>query len=361
MKIALIESFFGGSHKAWALGVQRIPELDVELFTLSPRHWKWRMHGGAISLAKRFNESDFEADLILASDMIDLSTFLALTRRKSQNTPSAIYFHENQFAYPSNISTTKAERQRDLHYSFINYISALSADKVFFNSKYNRDSFFEGLKRSLKHYPDKRNMSSIDEIAAKTSVLPLGIDLRPFDAFERSPNDLPVILWNHRWEHDKNPEEFFEQLFRLNDEGFAFKLIVLGEAYGKKPEIFELARKRLAEKIIHFGYVESFAEYARLVKSADILPVSSNQDFFGISIVEASYCGVHVLLPKRLAYPEIIDFSEFFYEENNFYDALKGLIVNLPQDRNTLAQQVSRYDWSLMSKSYLEAFKQIIV
>ena len=71
----------------------------------------------------------------------------------------------------------------------------------------------------------------------------------------------------------------------------------------------------LETNIVHFGFCESFSEYAQWLWKADILPVTSNQDFFGISIIEASYCETYPLLPERLSYPELFDIktnSEIF-------------------------------------------------
>ena len=77
MRIALLESYYGGSHKAWADGYQRFSRHDVELITLPAQFWKWRMQGAAITFARLL---DWQPDLILASSMIDLSIFRALTR-----------------------------------------------------------------------------------------------------------------------------------------------------------------------------------------------------------------------------------------------------------------------------------------
>ena len=58
------------------------------------------MHGGAVTLARMFMESELQPDLILTTDMLDLTIFLSLTRSRTANIPTAIYFHENQLSYP---------------------------------------------------------------------------------------------------------------------------------------------------------------------------------------------------------------------------------------------------------------------
>ncbi|MCS7260956.1 MAG: DUF3524 domain-containing protein, partial [Anaerolineae bacterium] len=76
---------------------------------------------------------------------------------------------------------------------------------------------FAELPRLLKHFPDYNELETIEALRAKSTVLPLGIDLTRLDAFRpaarKRPNTPPLILWNHRWEYDKNPCEFFEALY----------------------------------------------------------------------------------------------------------------------------------------------------
>ncbi|NHZ72438.1 MAG: DUF3524 domain-containing protein, partial [Aquificales bacterium] len=71
MKITLVSPYHGGSHKAWAEGYQQHSTHEVSLLTLPDRFWKWRMHGGAVTLARRFVENGRFPDLILATDMLD--------------------------------------------------------------------------------------------------------------------------------------------------------------------------------------------------------------------------------------------------------------------------------------------------
>jgi len=141
MKILLIEPYYTGSHKKWAEGLKKHSSHHIKILSMKGQFWKWRMHGGAVTLAKIFNTMDWKPDLILSTDMLDLTTFLALTRAKSNGVPTAIYFHENQISYPWSPRDRDILNKRDNHYGFINYSSALTASKVFFNSNFHMKTF----------------------------------------------------------------------------------------------------------------------------------------------------------------------------------------------------------------------------
>jgi glycosyltransferase involved in cell wall biosynthesis len=364
MKVLLVEPFFSGSHRQWAESFQKYSRHEVEILNLKGRHWKWRMFGGAVSLAEDFLKGSYQPDLILATDMLDLTTFLALTRTHTHNIPVTFYFHENQITYPWKGDSGGPGAELNRQYGFINYTSALAADEVFFNSAYHRQIFLEGLTAFLKGFPDRRELQNVEMINKKSSVLYLGMDLAALDGYDPVIKaDTPVLLWNHRWEYDKNPDLFFETLFRLKQEGIAFKLIVSGESYGKVPPVFKQAQQQLKEEILHFGYTQSRQEYAELLHSADILPVTSDQDFFGGSIVEAIYCNCFPLLPDRLAYPEHIPperkDQHIYSDEEDFYAMLKQLLLEKPfsNSRKTYKNFVTQYDWSTLAGSYDEALE----
>jgi glycosyltransferase involved in cell wall biosynthesis len=369
LKILLVEPYYTGSHAAWAEGYARHSEHQIDILSLQGRFWKWRMHGGAVTLARKFLASSLNPDLILATDMLDLTTFLALTRSRTALLPVAIYFHENQLTYPWSPTDRDIARKRDKHYGFINYASALAADALLFNSGYHQDSFLAALPQLLKHFPDYNELKTIDQIRAKSRVLSLGLDLRRFDQFRPSasnPPDLsrPLILWGHRWEYDKGPEEFFEALSILSERGLDFDLAVLGENFSQRPEVFLAAEKRLARHIVQFGYADSLADYAKWLWRADILPVTSHQDFFGASVVEALYCDTFPLLPKRLAYPYLIPPE---YQPHCFYDDFEDLLARLTEAITNIAQSrgfslrpvVAQYDWQNQAKRYDELFLEL--
>jgi glycosyltransferase involved in cell wall biosynthesis len=183
----------------------------------------------------------------------------------------------------------------------------------------------------------------------------------------------PLLLWNHRWEEDKNPSEFFRALYALDERGLEFEVAILGENFSKSPVVFEEARQRLGSRVAHYGFVKDYGEYARWLKRADILPVTSAHDFFGCSVVEAMYCGVYPILPRRLAYPE-----HFMVEEGAqgpgsgddafFYDDFSGLMERLERAlgaidetrrrASLLRERVLRYGWEQMAGVYDEELER---
>ena len=336
MDILLVEPYFSGSHRSWAKGYQSFTSHNIQILSLPGKFWKWRMHGGAITLAKQFMEMDFSPDLILATDMLDLTTFLSLTKSRTAQIPNVVYFHENQLSYPWSASDKNVEEKRN-HYGFINLTSALSADHVLFNSKYHLDSFHRESLKLLKNFPDYNELESIEEIKYKSRVLYLGMDLSKFDDYQTKEKGSPLILWNHRWEYDKNPEPFFQCLYQLQKNDIMFEVVVLGENFHTAPNIFDRAKERLKKQIVHFDYCEDFSEYAKWLWKADIIPVTSNQDFFGGSVVEAIYCGTYPILPRRLTYPELLterDYNSHFYDnDSELYNKVEKAILNIAETR----------------------------
>lgn len=349
MKIYYIEPFFGQSHKEWICSYQRYSSHEVEIFSLSGRFWKWRMQGGAISLADQVNSKEVP-DLFLISGMIDLPLFMSLLDPKFKKTPISLYFHENQFVYPEGENAKKNQRE---HYSFINFKSALVADKVYFNSRFNKESFFDGARELLKKMPDLVEPSWIERVLLKSKVLPLGIERKR--AKRSARRELPLILWNHRWEHDKNPEEFFKLLYELKDEGVGFELAVVGQSYKNSPEVFNNARGLLDEEIVFWGF-QTKEVYLEILETADLMPVTSHHDFFGISVVEATMSGVFPILPNRLAYPENFP-NEFLYTGySELKEKTKKALLERPRVEENLINNLKRFDWEFMVQVYDEEF-----
>ncbi len=312
LNVLALEPWYGGSHRSFLDGLTAHTRHHIVPITMAARFWKWRMQGGAVTLARKTIQAvaqGFQPHVIFASSMVNVPAFLALTRAHLRATPVVLFFHENQLTYPLAPGTP-----RDHTYSYINYLSALAADRVVFNSAFHRDEFLEALPRLLQAFPDYTHLNTVGEIQARARVLHLGLPLQAHDTYaaDRTPHawgpamEPPTILWNQRWEYDKNPEAFFRLLGRLDDVGCRFRLILAGEHFEGQPVDFAAAFERYAGRILHYGYAENFEEYSRLLHQADLVVSTAHHEFFGIAILEAIYCGCHPLLPRRLSYPELI-------------------------------------------------------
>ncbi|MBN1884758.1 MAG: DUF3524 domain-containing protein [Candidatus Krumholzibacteriota bacterium] len=366
MRIVILEPWLAGSHGAWASGYAARSAHEVSVLGLPGRHWKWRMHGGAVTLARRYREEGHGADLLLATDMCDLALFLALTRDLAAGTPAAVFFHENQLTYPWPGDDPDPALGRDVHYAFVNLASALAADAVFFNSPYHMADFLGALPGFLGAFPDFRERGAARAIEAKSRVLPLGIDLAGLDRHRvaREPGATPLILWNHRWEYDKGPEEFFRALRLLAGEGLDFRVTLLGESGGERPAVFEEAQETLGSRIVHRGFAPDRADYARWLWRADILPVTARHEFFGTSVVEGMYCGVCPVLPRRLAYPGHIPeerHGEFLYDGfDGLVTMLRRRIERIDETRTAGARSFAeRYDWATLAPAYDAALEAV--
>jgi glycosyltransferase involved in cell wall biosynthesis len=367
MRILLLEPFLEGSHREWVNGLVRHSSHTIEVLSLPGRHWKWRMHGAAPHFAFQMPGFKESFDLLVASDFLDLAAFLGLSRSITGDIPTAIYFHENQLSYPWSPQDPDTALQRDRHYAFINLTSALAANSVIFSTNYQKSGFLNALPEYLSAYPDYRLNESAALLTAKSIVIYPGVELPvsvlPAPSVNPSKERSPVIVWNHRWEFDKGPELFFNTLYSLQEEGVSFRLVVLGKAYGKVPPVFEEAKNRLANRILHWGYCESREEYLSWLGKSDIVAVTNRQDFFGMSVIEAAWMGCMPLLPRRLAYPEIFgDHAEWYDTDGEFTAILRRLInnhtINNPEFR--LRDHLEKYRWESCIDHYDSHFLSLI-
>jgi len=171
MGIALIEPYYGGSHKAWADGYAASSQHDVTLITHPARFWKWRMHGAFLTLADALAEEislSGMPDVILASSMMNVAAFAGAIRTVAPGVPIAVYFHESQFTYP----LSPADKA-DAAYPMKNWSSAAIADLVIFNSEFHRSVFRDEARKFLNAFPEYKHVEKVDEVVDTSIVLPV--------------------------------------------------------------------------------------------------------------------------------------------------------------------------------------------
>jgi glycosyltransferase involved in cell wall biosynthesis len=373
LNIWLLNPYHTGSHRAWAEGYAAHSRHRVRILSMDGYFWKWRMQGGALDLgakARALLDDGERPDLLVATSMVNVPAFLALLRRELGGVPVVLYMHENQLTYPPPPGS-----RRDLTYSMIQHLSMLAADRVFFNSRYHLESWFNELPRLLKHFPDHNHLETVEAARAKSEVLAVGCALRKLQAGEeaarrqadretsrqgdaergRRGEKGPLIVWNQRWEYDKDPETMLQALYALADERLRFRVALAGENFRVTPAEFAEARSRLGDRLVHCGYAETEAEYARLLHRADIVLSTAIHEFFGVSVVEAIYCGCLPVLPDRLSYPELIPadlHGRCLYDDyEDLLDKLRAAIAD-PAAPPVLRESVARFNWSVQAATY---------
>jgi glycosyltransferase involved in cell wall biosynthesis len=135
-----------------------------------------------------------------------------------------------------------------------------------------------------------------------------------------------------------------------------------------QPLEFETARKRLGDRLVHYGYAETEAGYARLLWSSDVVLSTALHEFFGVSVVEALYCGARPVLPNRLSYPELLatdlhkaclydDFEELLALLRAALTATEAEAAKASDPgagRGVARSHVARFDWSVQAPAYDE-------
>ncbi len=337
MDILLNEPYYSGSHKYWADQLVENSYHNVQLFQMKGRFWKWRLQGAAIHLAALQKSMERKPSAIICSSMMDVSMYKVLLYNYWGAVPPIVYYvHENQLTYP--YSSNESRSQEDFQYGFMNFKSCLAAELVLFNSNYHKQEFLSAIELLLKRLPDYSILNSLEELSNNSKVLPVGLDFKRIAmAGEEKSSELgsPTLLWNHRWDEDKNPKLFLKLCRHLKQHNIGFNLILLGQM-GNESETYRKILEEFANQILHSGYVGSYNKYIGLLKAADILPVSSDHDFYGLSVLEALACKVYPILPFGKVYHEYVSDASYFYKnQEEFF----GKVKNQIRDKNSYDSQ----------------------
>lgn len=339
--VLVVEPWLSGSHRAWAEGFQRHSRHRVEVLGGKPTGWRSTLARSAAELAGRAGPPP---DVVVASSMMDLSEFVA--RSGFQHVPTLLYMHENQLTY----DRSKPDRERGA----ANWRSVEAADRVAFNSRFHLDDFFDAV--------PVLGVSDTDRAAAlaKSGVLPVGIDGAACEPNRRDDGSC-VLLWNHRWEADKDPAAFWEALGEVG--GLPFRVILAGEGSSSHPLAGRII-DRFGDRVIHAGFAPR-PWYTRLLRSADVVVSTARQEFFGVSVAEAMACGAVPLVPNRLAYPELLGsrLGECLYEPGTLASRLGWLLESRLRCRELAPAARAagkRFDWRLVAPRYDELIDAMV-
>ena len=322
-KILLLSAYDASSHKQWRKRLASMfPQHDWTQLALPPRHFNWRIRGN--SLQWGFGEFDAlhtQYDLLIATSMVDLSSLRGFLPCLAQ-IPSIVYFHENQFVYPAGVK----QRKENVEPQLIPLYAALCADAVIFNSEYNRRTFLAGARRLFQKLPDDLATTLLPRLE-KSEVIPVPLPVIDTLSQTTSDNSLLEVIWNHRWEYDKDPGLLL-QVVRLITEGkIPIRLHIVGEQFRLRPAEFEQMQALLRQHAAtlnraegEFGFIDNRQDYYALLQRGDVVLSTALHDFQGLALQEACAFGCTPLAPDNLVYPEYLA-AQFLYPAQNQTDS----------------------------------------
>lgn len=291
----LLSAYRADSHAAWTdwlLATQN--RFEWRLLELPGRHFAWRIRGNPLSWLHALPEDT--PDLIVATSMVDLATLKGIHPRLAA-VPALYYFHENQFAYPPG-----STQFRSLEPRMVQLYGGLAADRLVFNSAFNRDTYLNGVTELLDAMPDAVPRGVVERLARGSAVCPVAIE--PLAAAGQAGRDPGLVLWNHRWEHDKLPSMFADAMLALAADGVPFRLALLGKRPRRAPASLARLREALGPQIVADGMLPRPA-YRDLLARAGIVVSTARQEFQGLAVLEAASAGARPLVPDALCYPEL--------------------------------------------------------
>ncbi len=354
MRIFIASSYHSGSHRAWAEGYAAHSEHQVHLITLPGSFWQWRLTGGFVELAAGIEEAAVlhgRPDVILATSLVDVAGLRGMLSSRLGSIPTALYVHENQITYPA-ISRSRTER----NYGLINWTSLIAADAVAFNSVFHRSALLEALPAFLNEFPDKRQHRYLNAVEKKAIVLPVGCELEGIAPSRK--DDPPLVLWNHRWDPDKDPASFIRVVRRVASEGVEFRIALTGERFVKQRPDHDEAIAALGELVIVDDYLDR-DQYLDVLGRSTVIMSTALQEFFGVSVVEGMAAGAFPILPDRLVYPERIpdEFADrmLYRSEDDAIGLLSAALDSVPNTQQigaVMRSSVDQYAWPVVAAAY---------
>lgn len=347
-RILLVEPFLGGSHRAWAEGWAAHSRHDIEILGHEGRHWRWRMRGGSVSLARLLAETTRSpVDVVVASNMLDLAAFRGMV-----DLPGATwvqYLHENQLTYPR-----QPGESLDTGLAWTQWRSLVVADEIWCNSAFQRDELVAGLDRLLASAPDHGHESERAALDAKLRIEHPGVDIR--ERRTRPPGARrPLVVSNQRWHHDKDVGAVIRTVRRLLERGIDLDLAVVGDHEGGEAAVIDPLLDGLGDRVVARGFLDR-PDYEALLDRADVVVSAAKGENFGIAVVEAIAAGAWPVLPDALAYPEIIPVShhdDCLYGEGGLGKRLAEVIAHREAGASApegLAEAMAAHAWPVAAE-----------
>ncbi|XP_060785231.1 glycosyltransferase-like domain-containing protein 1 isoform X3 [Neoarius graeffei] len=352
MSVLLVEAFYGGSHKQLMDLLQEGID-DCVVYTLPAKKWHWRARTAALHFMQAIPSSQsysLVADAVLFNSAFNMDSFLSSISSFLKTMPD----HR-----PKGLEQLIRPKCRVLYFPirFPDVTRFLPEHKLLLRQAQPQRNISSQDSRKYPETAAASSTTSRTEKEQRSESDAEELEHRLVSKWSSDPErgmPRPLhIVWPHRWEHDKDPELFFQTLLKLRERELSFEVSVLGETFTEVPGIFSEAKEQLARHIRHWGFMPSKEDYLRTLCQADVVVSTAKHEFFGVAMLEAVHCGCYPLCPKALVYPEIFPGSYLYSTPEQLFKRLQGFCKHPHLARQHVLQvNTGRFSWDALGQEY---------
>lgn len=214
----------------------------------------------------------------------------------------------------------------------------------------------------------ERGISNLD-------IIPVGLDIENFKELNnysseilkekyKLPKDRNILVFVGRLEEYKKPFfalELLEYIKKVDDN---YHLLVVGDGSLKEQFIDNLNNMKLKDNVTYIEKIEN-KYMAEIYSVADIFINTNDKEIYGMSILEAMYCGCPVVA-KNAPGPEfIIENGQTGYVIDNYnkqiwYEKINDIVLNRELfDENSKNRIEKNFLWSVICSKYKVLFNKI--
>jgi glycosyltransferase involved in cell wall biosynthesis len=200
------------------------------------------------------------------------------------------------------------------------------ADWVFVGSRYHQKLIEDGMSQTF---------NSVPNIVATGLVWDSDKIKSDITKKERT------VIFPHRTDKEKNPEDFFKLAERIRKEDPTVKFVITS------------SRKKLASNIVGFkvpDYIElkvglTKQEYYDELAKAKVLFSSAYQETFGYALNEGLKLKCFPVCPRRCSYPEVVDFDDRCLYDN--FEEAVGKTIEALNSKWDVSSYTEKYSKSI--------------
>ena len=210
-------------------------------------------------------------------------------------------------------------------------------------------------RRHLPYVSISRNHQAVIPDLNYVGVVYNGADPEPFPVVKRPKNYLCFL---GRFDRDKNPDLAIKLALSLNTPiKLAGKVDHEGRDYFR-----EEVKKYLDHPLVEYLGEIPFKDKVELISNAKCnLHPTNFREPFGLTVLEAAYCGTPTLAVARGSMPELIEPGRTGVLVEDLLEGRHLIEECYKMDREYIAMQARKlFNYRVMAKGYVEVYKKVI-